>query len=108
MRARVDGVTRRIADMPKHVQAAVTSRLKIMGGLDIAERRAPQDGRITVRYDGQPMDLRIAVLPTTYGEQVVLRILHRAVGTDRPRLARHDAARPPRPSCARSTSRTAR
>ena len=80
VRARVDGVTRRIADMPKHVQAAVTARLKIMGGLDIAERRAPQDGRITISYGSQPMDLRIAVLPTTYGEGVVLRILHRAGG----------------------------
>ncbi|HUZ82240.1 MAG TPA: GspE/PulE family protein [Gaiellaceae bacterium] len=80
VRARVDGVTRRIADMPKHVQAAVTSRLKVMGGLDIAERRAPQDGRITISYGGQPMDIRVAVLPTTYGEQIVLRILHRAAG----------------------------
>ncbi|HVC88439.1 MAG TPA: GspE/PulE family protein [Gaiellaceae bacterium] len=80
VRARVDGVTRRIADMPKHVQAAVTSRLKVMGGLDIAERRAPQDGRITISYGGQSMDMRVAVLPTTYGEQVVLRILHRAAG----------------------------
>ena len=80
VRARVDGVARRIGDMPKHVQAAVTSRLKIMGGLDIAERRAPQDGRITISYGSQPMDLRIAVLPTTYGEGVVLRILHRAEG----------------------------
>lgn len=80
VRARVDGVTRRVGTIPKHMQAAVTSRLKIMGGLDIAERRAPQDGRITIRYGRQPMDLRIAVLPTTYGEQVVLRILHRAEG----------------------------
>ena len=80
VRARVDGVTRRVGTIPKHMQAAVTSRLKIMGGLDIAERRAPQDGRITIRYGKQPMDLRIAVLPTTYGEQVVLRILHRAEG----------------------------
>jgi type IV pilus assembly protein PilB len=80
VRARVDGVTRRIGTIPKQMQAAVTSRLKIMGGLDIAERRAPQDGRITIRYGKQPMDLRIAVLPTTYGEQVVLRILHRSEG----------------------------
>ena len=80
VRARVDGVTRRVATIPKGLQAAVISRLKIMGGLDIAERRAPQDGRITIRYGKQPMDLRIAVLPTTYGEQIVLRILHRAEG----------------------------
>ena len=80
VRARVDGVTRRVGTIPKPMQAAVTSRLKIMGGLDIAERRAPQDGRITIRYGKQPMDLRIAVLPTTYGEQIVLRILHRSEG----------------------------
>ena len=80
VRARVDGVTRRVASIPKALQAAVTSRLKIMGGLDIAERRAPQDGRITIRFGKQPMDLRIAILPTTHGEQVVLRILHRAGG----------------------------
>ena len=80
VRARVDGVTRRVGSIPKQMQAAVTSRLKIMGGLDIAERRAPQDGRITIRYGKQPMDLRIAVLPTTYGEQIVLRILHRSEG----------------------------
>ncbi|HET8607020.1 MAG TPA: GspE/PulE family protein [Gaiellaceae bacterium] len=80
VRARVDGVMRRMTTVPKAMQPAVTSRLKIMGDLDIAERRAPQDGRLTVRFDGQPMDIRIAVIPTTYGEQVVLRILHRRVG----------------------------
>jgi type IV pilus assembly protein PilB len=80
VRARVDGVTRRVSEIPEDMQPAVISRLKIMGGLDIAERRAPQDGRITIRYGTHPMDLRIAVLPTTYGEQVVLRILHRAAG----------------------------
>ena len=80
VRARVDGVTRRFAAVPKHMQAAVTSRLKVMGGLDIAEKRAPQDGRITIRLGTLPMDLRIAVLPTRYGEPVVLRILHRAEG----------------------------
>lgn len=80
VRARVDGVTRHVASIPKGMQAAVISRLKIMGELDIAERRAPQDGRITIRYGKHGMDLRVAVLPTTYGEQVVLRILHRAEG----------------------------
>ena len=57
------------------MQAGVTSRLKIMGELDIAERAPPQDGRVSIRYGGEPMDLRMAVLPTTHGEQVVLRIL---------------------------------
>ena len=81
VRARVDGVMRQLTEIPKSMQAAVTSRLKIMGELDIAERRTPQDGRVSIRFSGHPMDLRIAVLPTTYGEQVVLRVLARNVGS---------------------------
>jgi type IV pilus assembly protein PilB len=77
VRARIDGVTRRLTTIPKTLQAAVISRLKIMGELDIAERRLPQDGRVSIRFAGQPMDLRIAVLPTTYGEKVILRIIGR-------------------------------
>ena len=80
VRARIDGVMRHLTTIPKGMQPAVTSRLKIMGELDIAERRAPQDGRVSIRFGGSPMDLRIAVLPTTYGEQVVLRIMQRAAG----------------------------
>jgi type IV pilus assembly protein PilB len=80
VRIRVDGVTRRLASIPKGMQRAVVSRLKVLGGLDIAERRAPQDGRVSVRVVGEVTDLRIAVLPTTFGEQVVLRILERASG----------------------------
>jgi type IV pilus assembly protein PilB len=80
VRIRVDGVTRRLAFIPKGMQAAVASRLKVMGGLDIAERRAPQDGRVSIRVAGEPTDLRVAVLPTTFGEQIVLRILQRASG----------------------------
>jgi type IV pilus assembly protein PilB len=76
VRVRVDGVTRELTTVPSSMQAAVTARLKVMGGLDIAQRRAPQDGRIGIRVGGQPMDLRIAVLPTVFGEQAVLRILH--------------------------------
>ena len=79
VRARIDGVTRPIAGIPKQMQLGVISRLKIMGNLDIAERRAPQDGRISIRFNGHPLDLRIAIMPTTHGEQVVLRIMHRAV-----------------------------
>jgi type IV pilus assembly protein PilB len=79
VRARIDGVTRPMTTIPKAMQPGVISRLKIMGHLDIAERRAPQDGRVSVRLAGQPLDLRVAVMPTTNGEQVVLRILHRAV-----------------------------
>jgi type IV pilus assembly protein PilB len=80
VRARIDGVMRHVGDVPPSLMAAVTSRLKIMGELDIADRRTAQDGRISIRYDGHPVDLRIAVLPTTFGENVVLRILHRASG----------------------------
>jgi type IV pilus assembly protein PilB len=80
VRARIDGVMRKLAEIPASMQAAAMSRLKIMGELDIAERRAPQDGRVSIRFGGKPMDLRIAVLPTTHGEQAVLRILHRGKG----------------------------
>ena len=75
VRVRVDGVTRQLTEIETSMQAAVLARLKVMGGLDIAQRRAPQDGRIGIRVGGAPMDLRIAILPTTYGEQAVLRIL---------------------------------
>ena len=78
VRARIDGLTRELAVIPKSLQPAVTARLKVMAELDIAERRVPQDGRVSVRFGGQTLDLRIAVLPTTYGEQIVLRIIHRA------------------------------
>jgi type IV pilus assembly protein PilB len=78
VRARVDGVTRKFRVIPRHMQQSVVSRLKIMGDLDIAERRAPQDGRVAIELAGEPIDLRIAVMPTTHGEQVVLRIGHRS------------------------------
>jgi type IV pilus assembly protein PilB len=77
VRARVDGVMRELATVPKRMQAGVISRLKIMGSLDIAERRTPQDGRVSVHFGGDPIDLRIAVMPTTSGEQVVLRLAQR-------------------------------
>ena len=77
VRVRVDGVTRALTQVESSLQAGVLARLKVMGGLDIAQRRAPQDGRVGIRVGGQPMDLRIAVLPTVFGEQAVLRILHR-------------------------------
>jgi type IV pilus assembly protein PilB len=75
VRARVDGMMRTLTVVSRAMQPAVTSRLKIMGSLDIAERRRPQDGRVTVRYGGLPIDMRIAVLPTMHGEQVVLRLM---------------------------------
>jgi type IV pilus assembly protein PilB len=78
IRARVDGVVREIGAIPSSQQAAVTSRLKIMGRLDIAERRAPQDGRVAVKSGDQTVDLRIAILPTKFGEKVTLRVLNQA------------------------------
>jgi type IV pilus assembly protein PilB len=77
VRARIDGVMREVSVVPRHMQSAVASRLKVMGRLDLAERRAPQDGRVTVTFGGEPLDLRIAVLPSRHGEQIVLRILNR-------------------------------
>jgi type IV pilus assembly protein PilB len=77
VRSRVDGVMRDVAEVPKHMQPAVTSRLKVMGALDIAERRVPQDGRVSVHFGSDPIDVRIAVMPLRHGEQVVLRILTR-------------------------------
>ncbi|HEY7017127.1 MAG TPA: ATPase, T2SS/T4P/T4SS family, partial [Gaiellaceae bacterium] len=94
VRARIDGVTRPVAHIPKQMQLGVVSRLKIMGNLDIAERRAPQDGRISIKFHGSPLDLRIAIMPTTHGEQVVLRIMHRAVSKpDLGELGMTDVAR---------------
>lgn len=77
VRARIDGVMRQFTTISRAMQPSITSRLKVMAELDIAERRAPQDGRMSVRYGGHPMDIRVAILPTTHGEQIVLRILNR-------------------------------
>jgi len=86
VRARIDGVLRRMAEVPKALEPSVTGRLKIMGLLDIAEKRMPQDGSFAIRYGDQPVDVRIAVVPTKHGEHVVLRILHRAVKLELPEL----------------------
>ena len=77
-RIRVDGVLRRLDSFPMSMHPTVTTRLKVLAGLDIAERRLPQDGRLVLRVDNDPVDLRVAVVPTTFGEQVVLRIMRRA------------------------------
>jgi type IV pilus assembly protein PilB len=75
VRARVDGVMREIGQIPKNLQPAVTSRLKVMAELDIAEKRAPQDGRLSLRSGDRSIDVRVAVLPTAFGEKVTLRIM---------------------------------
>ncbi|MEZ5169796.1 MAG: ATPase, T2SS/T4P/T4SS family [Acidimicrobiia bacterium] len=75
IRFRVDGVLHEVMRSPKSIQAGVTSRLKIMAELNISERRVPQDGRISVNVGEQAIDLRLATLPTVYGEKIVMRIL---------------------------------
>ncbi|HMH82386.1 MAG TPA: GspE/PulE family protein, partial [Gemmatimonadales bacterium] len=84
-RFRVDGVLTELPSPPKGLQAAVVSRIKLLAELDIAERRAPQDGRIRVRLEERELDLRVSTVPTLYGESVVLRLLDRGgrpVGLD--------------------------
>lgn len=78
VRVRIDGVARELASIPKTMQQAIISRLKVMGQLDIAERQLPQDGRCAVRLAGDPIDLRIAVIPISHGEKVTIRILQRS------------------------------
>jgi type IV pilus assembly protein PilB len=75
IRFRIDGVLHEILSPPKRLEPALTSRLKIMSNLDIAERRLPQDGRIKLRYNEREIDFRVAILPTIFGEKAVLRIL---------------------------------
>jgi type IV pilus assembly protein PilB len=75
IRYRIDGTLYNVMTAPKHVQAASTSRIKIMANMNIAERRVPQDGRIELRVDNREIDLRVSSIPTTYGEKVVMRIL---------------------------------
>ena len=78
MRYRIDGVLYEMVPPPKYIAAALSSRIKVMAGLDIAERRLPQDGRISLTVQGKPVDLRVSVLPTMFGESVVLRVLDRS------------------------------
>ena len=77
MRYRIDGVLYEMVPPPKHIALALSSRIKVMADLDIAERRLPQDGRIPLVVGGNPIDLRVSVLPTIFGESVVLRVLDR-------------------------------
>jgi len=77
IRYRVDGMLYEMIPPPRHLALAVTSRIKVMAGMDIAERRLAQDGRIELNMGGREVDLRISTLPTLYGESVVIRILDR-------------------------------
>ena len=78
MRYRIDGVLYEMMPPPAHIAPAISSRIKVMANLDIAERRMPQDGRIELNVNNQPIDLRVSVLPTMFGESVVMRVLDRS------------------------------
>ena len=79
VRYRVDGVCYEAKSLPKDIQGAVLSRIKIMARMDISEKRKPQDGRIQVDLIGRPIDLRVSAIPATHGESIVMRILDREV-----------------------------
>ncbi len=78
MRYRIDGILYEMMPPPSHIAPAISSRIKVMANLDIAERRIPQDGRIELSVNNQPIDLRVSVLPTMFGESVVMRVLDRS------------------------------
>ena len=84
IRFRIDGVLRDVMTVPRTAAPAVASRIKIVAGLDIAERRKPQDGRARLSLDGQPLDARVSTLPSLHGEKIVIRLLSR--GEDIPAL----------------------
>lgn len=75
VRYRVDGILQEKQRLPKRIQAGIIARLKIISNMDIAERRIPQDGRLSLKYEGRPVDFRVSSLPSIFGEKIVLRIL---------------------------------
>ena len=78
IRYRIDGILQEKQELPRNIQAGVLSRIKIMSNMDIAERRKPQDGRISLRIENKAIDFRVSSLPTIYGEKIVLRILDKS------------------------------
>jgi type IV pilus assembly protein PilB len=78
VRYRIDGVLHEVMSPPKSVQSGIASRLKIMADVNIAERRLPQDGRISLVVQGRPIDIRVSTLPTVFGEKIVLRLLDKS------------------------------
>lgn len=78
VRYRIDGILYNILDLPRRIQSPLVSRIKIMARLDIAEKRLPQDGRIEIRLGDKSVDIRVSVLPTVFGERVVLRLLDKS------------------------------
>ena len=91
---RVDGVLLEQTPPPKHLQPAITSRIKIIAGMNIAERYVPQDGHIALRFEGRKVDIRVSTVPTLYGESVVMRILDKdSVSLDLASLGMRDSDR---------------
>lgn len=80
VRYRVDGVMQKLLDPPREIAPMITSRIKVMAKLDIAERRLPQDGRISLYIAGRPVDIRVSTLPSGHGERVVMRLLDKQAG----------------------------
>lgn len=103
VRYRVEGLLRRASTIPVSMGSAVASRVKIMGNMDISETRLPQDGRFTVKAEGREVNVRVSTLPTTYGENIVLRLLDMASGIiyDLPKLGMNQADYASLTRCAR-------
>jgi general secretion pathway protein E len=80
VRFRIDGILYSKVEVPKRLQAAISSRVKVMAALDIAEKRLPQDGRIRVKVAGRDVDIRVSTVPVAYGERIVLRLQDRSAG----------------------------
>ena len=80
VRFRIDGVMHRLLEPPREIGPMLTSRIKVMANLDIAEKRVPQDGRISLRVAGRPVDVRVSSLPSGHGERVVMRLLNKEKG----------------------------
>ncbi len=78
VRFRIDGILHEVSTLPKNLQSVIASRIKILGGMDIAETRKPQDGRIQLKMENRALDLRVSTFPTIHGENVVLRILDKS------------------------------
>ncbi len=78
VRFRIDGVLHEVSHQPRRIQPALISRIKVMANMDIADRRSPQDGRITLRIDDKTVDVRVASLPSAYGEKMTMRLLNRS------------------------------
>ncbi len=105
IRFRIDGILYDIISPPKRFQPVIISRVKIMAGLNIAEKRLPQDGRIRIKLAGKEVDIRVSTVPTAYGERVVMRLLDRSatilkleeLGLNRPQAGAHRHADPPVP-----------